>query len=85
MNNYVSSDEWRGASRSRFGVSFGNRRGVLCKSNFNNIFKGGLGGSVKGNTRQKGVIVVVSLSVNRCVRVFYLFLLIGFLLGIGGI
>lgn len=37
MNNYVSSDEWRGASRSRLGISLGNRGGVLCKSNFNNI------------------------------------------------
>ena len=37
MNNYVSSDGWRGASRSRFGISLGNRRGVLCKGNFNNI------------------------------------------------
>lgn len=31
------------------------------------------------------MIVVVSLSVNRYVRVFYLFLLIGFILGLGGI
>lgn len=37
MNNYVSFAEWRGASRSRFGISLGNRRGVLCKSDFNNI------------------------------------------------
>ena len=37
MNNYVSSDEWRGASRSRFGISLGNCRGVLCKSYFNYI------------------------------------------------
>lgn len=37
MTNYVSFDEWRGASRSRFGISLGNCRGVLCKSNFNNI------------------------------------------------
>ena len=85
MNNYVSSDEWRGASRSRFGISLGNRRGVLCKSNFNNIRKGSLRGAIKGNTKQKRVIVVVPLSVNRYVRVFYLFLLIGFILGVGGI
>lgn len=31
------------------------------------------------------MIVVVPLSVNRDVRVFYLFLLIGFILGVGGI
>ena len=45
-----------GTSHSRFGISLGNRRSILCKSNFNNIYS--FRGLIKGNTKQKRVIVV---------------------------